>query len=179
MLKLADIPKHTPEFWLALGHRIVNRIKKRVKKQHMNYMGNKFQPYSNKFSGVGWRMIDGRPVFLDSYKNRKKAGTAAGAGESQESYSTVPDMTLTGKTMADLQVRSWTKDHVIWGWEIFGDIVEYLHKMKNYQILGLNGNKILSQKEEDVILYAIGKDYDKKIDKYMNEDININIKVEI
>ena len=179
--KLSQIPKFTPAFWFSLGSLISKTIRNRVQKRYKNYKDQKFVPYSNKFAGVGWRTLQikgkNQPVFLDSYVNRKKAGKAAGKGISQASRSGIPDMTLTGKTMADLQVRRHTKDYVIYGWMgLQGGIVAFLEGMKNYQIIG-KGIKILSNKEEKIIVDSIGKSYQKKIEKYHKGDITLSINI--
>ena len=180
--KLSQIPKFTPAFWFSLGSLISKTIRNRVQKQHKNYKDQKFVPYSNKFAGVGWRTLQikgkNQPVFLDSYVNRKRAGRAAPKGVPQIPFSgRTPDMTLTGKTMADLKVRRYTKDWVIYGWMgLQGGIVEFLEGIKNYQIIG-KGIKILSNKEEKIIVDSIGKSYQKKIDKYHKEDITLNINI--
>ena len=180
--KSSQIPKFTPLFWKSLGELISNKIRFRVKKQHKNYKGETFHPYSRKFSGVGWRTlkIKGKnyPVFLDSYVNKKIKGKAAPKGVPQIPFSgRTPDMTLTGKTMADLKVRRYTKDWVIYGWMgLQGGIVEFLEDMKNYQIIG-KGIQILSKKEEKIIAEAVGMSYQKKIDKYHKEDITLNINI--
>jgi len=176
--KLSDIPKFTPVFWRSLGELLSNTIRNRVK-GHKNFRDANFKPYSKKFSGVGWRTINGRSVFLDSYKNRKMAGKAAPKGQSQVSTSGTPDMRLTGKTMADLQTRKVTKDSVTIGWLGFtAEVVQFLHDMKNYKIVGLIGTKILAKKELKIIENAIGDNMQKRIDKYHSEDVNININIE-
>ena len=181
MTKLQEITKFTPTFWRVLGEKVINTIRIRVQKRHTNAKGEKFAPYSNKFAGVGWRTLEvggkNQPVFLDSYKNKKMAGKATAKGVPQASRSGVPDMTLTGKTMAAFQVHNADKDSVIIGWTGEpADIVKHLHGMKNYKVVGLTG-QILTKGEVEFIERNILLDMNGRINKFNKEDITINIEL--
>ena len=50
MVKLADIPKKTPQFWYALSEKICNAIRDRVQKEHKNANGETFNPSASFFN---------------------------------------------------------------------------------------------------------------------------------
>ena len=158
IMKAKDITKTDPLFWRKLGDLLVQKIRLRVQKKSMNYQGQKFNSYSR------------------DYAEAKQERTAAGAGVSQASTEiSSPDMTLTGKTMADLAVRQTTKDHVIIGWMgIHGAIVDSLSKIKNYKIIG-EGKSVLHESEENAIVDAVAGNIQKQINKFHAEKKKINI----
>jgi len=159
--KLSDIPQFTIRFWTSLGNRLINSIRDRVKNKHANVRGQHFKPYSV------------------SYMLRKTKDKAAPKNEHQLSRSALPDMTLTGETLKDLQIREVTKKSVTFGWQgMFAEVVGWLDKKKNYKIVGLTGD-VLSKKEMKIIDDAFDKDLNDKIEKYAREDIKINIKIEL
>jgi len=156
MLKLADIPRLTPDWWKYLGESVCNQIRNRVQKKHQNVFQSSFQKYSK------------------NYAKKKSAGKAKPKGYSQQSYSATPDMTLSGKMMHDLQVRAIQPDSVTIGWlGIEANKVTELNRRKNYQIVDLHGDNPLSQKETEFVLSNFEKGIDKKIKAYCAETINI------
>ena len=158
-MRLQEITKFTPTFWRVLGEKVINTIRIRVQKRHTSAKSEKFIPYS------------------DSYRKRKVAGKATAKGVSQASRSGVPDMTSTGKTMAAFQVHNADKDSVTIGWTGEpGDIVKYLHGMKNYKVVGFTG-QILTKGEVKFIERNILLDMNGRIDKFNKEDITINIEL--
>ena len=93
-------------------------IRTRVQNDHKNVKSQSFAKYD------------------ENYAKRKSASEAAFKGQSQQSTSTTPDMTLTGKTMGDLKVTNATDKDVTLGWiGIFAGIVESLFGLKNYKIV--------------------------------------------
>ena len=158
MKKAANIPKVKGTFWRLTGELVSNMIRDRVRKKSTNYLGAKFQSYET------------------SYSTKKAARKAGRKGQSISSTSTSPDMTLTGKTMDDLQVRSADKDGVTYGWlGIFADVITNLYERKNYQVIGLSGNKVLHTDEENFITKRLEKQYDKNIKEYESEDVIIKL----
>ena len=95
-MKLSDVIKFSPDWWTLLGEAVCNAIRKRVRSKNQNADGEAFADYS------------------DGYSKLKAAGDVSvrGRGVSQASYSTTPDMTLTGKTLDDLSVGRVGKDYV-------------------------------------------------------------------
>jgi len=157
MVKLADIPKKTPQFWYALSEKVCNAIRDRVQKEHKNANGETFSNYSE------W------------YANLKSQRKAVYRGGSQASTSTVPDMTLTGKTMADLKTFEANNNGATLGWiGLQAGIVESLHNHKNYRIVNLNGDPF-AKKEMDMIMKALEDDADKKIKAYCQTPTIIKI----
>ena len=159
-MKLADIPKTTKTFWKALGEKICNMIRARVQKDHKNAGSQGFNDYSEK------------------YAERKEQNKARAKGASQQSTSTNPDMTLTGKTMSNLQVHTVTDKNVIIGWiEIFAQRVQHLHDMKkrNYKIVNIGSGDPFAKKEMDFIDKQINSDIDKKIKAYCKTPIIIKV----
>lgn len=135
-------------------------IRKRVQKEHKNFRDEPFVNYNKK------------------YADKKSASKAAFKGQSQASTSTNPDMTLTGKTMANLHVTNATTKHVIFGWMgLHGGIVDSLYgrKGKNYQIVGLERGDPFAKKEMDFIDKHIDRDIDKKIKAYCKTPIIIKV----
>uniref|UniRef100_A0A6H1ZN55 Uncharacterized protein n=1 Tax=viral metagenome TaxID=1070528 RepID=A0A6H1ZN55_9ZZZZ len=161
MKQLADIPKTTKLFWYVLGETLCNMIRNRVQKEHKNFRDETFVPYNK------------------AYAKKKAAGDAVYKGGSQASTSTKPDMTLTGKTMANLHVTDTTDKHVIFGWMgLHGGIVDDLYgRKKNYQIVGLERDDPFAPKEMDFINKHIEKDIDKKIKAYCKTPIKIKVGV--
>lgn len=146
----------------------------------MNVKLQTFVPYSDKFFGVGWRTVkvgDKKlPVFLESYAQKKKGGKAAPKGLGQASRSVDPDMTLTGRTLDDLNVLGQDKKSFTFGWMgIAAGRVRNLFEMKNYQIVNLGSGEPLSRLENDLVHRAYEEDYNKKIDEYEYDPINFKL----
>jgi len=158
MLKLSDIPKHTQQFWYVLGETLCNEIRKRVQKGHMNVDGVGFDDYS------------------EEYATKKGSGEAIYKGGSQASTSTNPDMTLSGKTMANLKTKTATTKHVIFGWlGLHGGIVDSLYGHKNYQIVELERGDPFAKGEMDIIHEHAVKDFNKNIEKYCRTPIIMKV----
>jgi hypothetical protein len=154
-MKLKDITDTGPLFWRMLGEALCNRVRKRVQKRHKNVMGQKFQKYDPEYAK---NKIKG---------NKDKLGIV---GESQRSFSKVPDMTLTGKTMDDLLVRSFDKESVTIGWAgTFGAVVDGLAGKKNYQIVDLTSDEPLSKDEMEFAFKELNKRLDKNIRRYTSK----------
>ena len=159
-MNLTDIPKTTKTFWYVLGETLCNMIRKRVQKDHKNVDGEAFAQYSKE------------------YAEKKVASKAVYKGGSQASTSSTPDMTLAGKTMANLHVASATTKHVIFGWlGLHGGIVDSLFAHKNYQIVNLERGDPFAKKEMDFMNKHIDKDIDKKIKEYCKTPIRIKVGV--
>lgn len=148
-MQLSDIPKKTEQFWYALGEALCNHIRKRVQVEHKNANEQPFAPYSRE------------------YAERKAENKAKPRGMSQQSTSTIPDMTLTGKTMSGLQTFEVSKDHVVIGWIGLGAaVIEGLARRKNYRVVNVNSLTPFSKDEMDLIMKYAEKDADKKIEEY-------------
>jgi hypothetical protein len=154
-MKLKDITDTGPLFWRMLGEALCNRVRKRVQKRHKNVMGQKFQKYEPEYAK---NKIKG---------NKDKLGIV---GESQRSFSKVPDMTLTGKTMDDLLVRSFDKESVTIGWAgTFGAVVDGLAGKKNYQIVDMTSDEPLSKDEMEFAFKELNKRIDKNTRQYTSK----------
>ena len=148
------VPKFTSVFWQMVAHRVIYNIMHRVQQEHKNYLGQSFKDYSA------------------NYSERKSQNKAKPKGMSQQSTSTIPDMTLTGKTMADLQIRSKNDKGIVIGWiGIFGDVVSKLFNKKNYKIVNLGAGDPFSKKEMKIIDDAINKKIDTEIKEYCSKPI--------
>jgi len=157
-MKLSSIPKTDRQFWYVLGETLCNMIRDRVQKVHKNYRGESFAKYD------------------EYYAKKKSASEAVYKGGSQASTSSTPDMTLTGKTMANLHVASATTKHVIFGWlGLHAGIVDNLYAHKNYQIVNLERGDWFAKKEMDFINKHIDRDIDKKIKEYCKTPLKIKV----
>lgn len=157
MTRLSDLPEktNTRQFWRLIGEGVSNRIRRRVQQSHRNANGQRFKSYS------------------DTYEQRKSEGDAAPRGVPQSSRSTTPDMTLTGKTMADLQTQRIRKKGVEIGWSVRGGVVEELAKRKNYQIVNLQGARPFADAEMQWIDKEINIQHDKVLKKYAKKPVTI------
>ena len=158
-MKLSDIPKKTKTFWYALGEKTCNMIRDRVQKKHKNVYNESFAKYD------------------ENYAKLKSQSKAAARGQSQQSTSITPDMTLTGKTMSDLKVINATEKSVTLGWiGIFAGIIESLYGRKNYKVVNISGSgDPLAKNEMDMIMKSIKGDIDKKIKSYCKTPIIIKV----
>ena len=158
MQKLADIPKTTKTFWYVLGETLCNMIRKRVQKEHKNVDNETFKNYSK------------------NYANLKAAGKAVYKGGSQASRSNNPDMTLTGKTMANLKSGNVTNKNVTIGWlGLHAGIINGLYNRKNYKIVNLDTGDPFEKKEMDFMYQHITKDINKKRNNCKTTRIRIKI----
>ena len=165
MKKLADTVKFTKEFWKRLiGGRnsgLIEMIIKRVQKDGKNYKGESFAAYAEwyaKAKGSG----DKEKLNLGDQR--------------QESKSTKPDMTLTNKMLWGLQPWELEDNGIVFGWEgPNAEKVANLHGKKNYQIIGLDGGKSLSDAEEQHIYSGIDKFLDDNLKSWGKETIEIKL----
>jgi len=147
-------------WWRAVLGEMTRIIKDRVQKDHKNANGQTFKHYSK------------------SYEKRKSANKAKRKGESQSSYSTTPDMTLTGRTMADLGVSNITKDGGLIGWSTQGHIIRYLAEMKNYKVVNVGKSNPLGKPELDFFKKQFSKKMStelKKMSKQYSKTITVNM----
>ena len=155
---LSQVTKFSPQWWKTLGLDVCNRIRRRVQVDHRNAKGETFASYH------------------PDYAEKKKNNEAAAKGTPQASFSTTPDMTLTGKTMADLKVRNESKFGVTIGWMgLHGGIVDSLHGRKNYKIINLDDSNVFADEETKAIMTAIDSELDKNIRAWASEKINIEV----
>lgn len=155
-MKLSDIPKETPQFWRRLAGQLCNDIRKRVQKQHRNVKSQAFDNYD------------------PDYSEKKASGALRRKGTPQASRSTIPDMTFSGRTMADLKVHTATKDGATLGWwDVHGDIVRKLFKHKNYKIVDPDSKPYFSADEERYLETEINRGIDKRIKDYCSTPIII------
>lgn len=154
-MKLKDITDTGPLFWRMLGEALCERVRKRVRRKHLNVRGQKFQKYD--------------PGYAEN-KAKGEKGRLGIKGESQSSFSKNPDMTLTGKTMDDLLVRSFDKGSVTIGWSgSAGAVVDGLAGKKNYQIVDLKSDEPLSKDEMEFAFKELNKRIDKNIRRYTSK----------
>ena len=100
--------------------------------------GQSFPQYSTKGSGVGFRTINGKKVFIDSYANRKKTGKLR---RQNSSYSNSLAPVLTGDLMLDTNSSFSVRDNAIYiGWTSHANKLEWLRKNK----------RILTSKEHPI-----------------------------
>jgi hypothetical protein len=165
MKNLADTVKFTKEFWKRLiGGRnfgLIKMIIKRVQKDGKNYKDEKFAPYA------------------ESYAEAKGSGDKKRLnlqGQRQESKSTKPDMTLTNKMLWGLQPYEMNDNGIVFGWEgPNAEKVANLHGKKNYQIIGLNGGKTLSDAEEQHIYTSVDEFIGDNLKSWSKETIEIKL----
>lgn len=154
-MKLKDITDTGPLFWRMLGQAVVDRVKKRVRQKHKNVYGQKFKKYDK------------------GYADNKAKGEKSKLGikgESQSSFSRNPDMTLTGKTMDDFQLRSSDGNGMIVGWSgSAGAVVDHLASKKNYQIVNMGEGDPLSKDEMKFVDRELNKRLDKNIKDYTSK----------
>jgi len=155
-LKLSELAKTDPIFWKTLGELLCNKIRDRVQKKHRNVNSELFEEYDA------------------DYATKKSNNEAGRSGTPQASFSTTPDMTFSGKTMADLKVISSTKNDVRIGWwEIYGDIIRKLHKHKNYRVVNFDQKPYFSADEETWLEKQLSGAIDKNIKKYCSTPLTI------
>jgi len=154
-MRLKDITDTGPLFWRMLGEALCDRVRKRVRRKHLNVRGQRFKDYDSDYA---------------NNKAKGERGKLGLKGQSQASYSKVPDMTLTGKTMDDLLVRSFDKESVTIGWAgTFGAVVDGLAGKKNYQIVDLTSDEPLSKDEMEFAFKELNKRLDKNIRRYTSK----------
>lgn len=152
---LSQVVKFSPAWWKILGSEVCNKVRRRVQGDHKNASGETFAGYSKE------------------YAEKKVKGDAAGHGVPQASFSSTPDMTLTGKTMADLKVRGVGKDFVDIGWlGTHAEIIESLHNRKNYRVINFDGEP-LHKKEMDYIHQKMEKEIEVKIKDWESKSVEI------
>ena len=85
-------------------------------------------------------------------------------------------MTLTGLLYRGLKPQTADDNGGSFGWiSPTAEKVQWLHDHKNYQIIGLDGGKVLSDAEESYIESELAKAIGKKIDKWAKDNINIDL----
>lgn len=155
-MRLDDLVDFPRKFWAAVGLQLCNRIRKRVRRKHKNVEGRRFADYE------------------ENYAELKSSGEIRLKGQSIKSRSTIPDMTLSGKTMDNLGVHNFDKKGVELGWlGLQAAIVEDLHGRKNYKIVNLHSDPPFGKSEMRYIDKAINKLLDRNIKKYCAKPINI------
>jgi len=160
--ELSDIIKFTPQWWKSLGNLICNMIIERARSG--KGVKGKFHSYTENYreiKGRGFMRLDG---------NRMKAYR----GVSITSSSTNPDMTVTGKMLHDLRVRSVEKNAVNIGWMgIHAQKIRGLFD-NGYDVINLNGDP-LDKREENKIVELMEKKIDENINKWESKPVNIVI----
>jgi hypothetical protein len=156
--RLADIfDDATPaQFWRLLGERLINMITDRVQNRHRNVDGQRMGPYNPDYAELKGR----------GFQNLTGGKRRFYKGKSISSRSQTPDLTVTGKTMADLQVRKVSKNDVRLGWAARGGIIESLHGTKNYQAVNLGPGEPFAKAEMRMIEKDIERAYDKELLQY-------------
>ena len=143
-------------FYETLAGVAVNEYRKITFDKSNPKMANKqpFPKYSNKGAGVGWRTINGKKVFIDSYENRKKTGKLR-RQDSSFANSTAP--VLTGDLMLDTKASAAPKENAIYiGWSSHAYKLDHLRTNK----------RILTSKT-----YPINPDVIKKIMPSFNKEL--------
>ena len=163
--KVADAVKFTKAFWLRLmgGQRsgLIKKIIDRFQTKGLNYKGEPFAGYSEKYAEA------------KAAGDKVKLGIV---GQPQASHSTKPDMTLTGVLYRGLRPQTADDSSGTFGWEGPNAAkVEALHGRKNYQIIGLDGDKVLADEEEQFIVDEMEKQIGKKIDVWASKTVGISI----
>ena len=164
-MKASDIPKLGKAFWLILigGQKrgLISKIIKRYRYEGKNYKGEKFAKYSKEYAEA------------KASGDKELLGIV---GQNQESYSSTPDMTLTGKLMLGLQPKTADENSGTFGWVgPNAKKVRDLAGKKNYEIVGLSGGKVLADKEEQFIVDEMNKAIKSNIKKYEKNTITINL----
>lgn len=162
---LTDAVKFTKSFWLRLmgGQKsgLIKMIIDRFQRRGQNYKGEQFAEYS------------------EEYAEAKAAGDKVKlgiVGQPQASKSTKPDMTLTGLLYRGLRPQTADDSSGTFGWEGPNVAkVESLHGRKNYQIIGLDGDKVLADDEAQYIVDEMEKQIGKKIDSWAAKTVGITI----
>jgi len=132
--------KLTKSWWFAVLSEMTNKIKNRVQKKRRNADNKKFNAYER------------------SYAELKSKGKTRRKGESQQSYSARPDMTLTGITMDSIQVSNVSNTGGYIGSLTNGNTIRHLENHKNYSILGTNPKAPEYQFFKDQFSKKMGKE---------------------
>ena len=161
-MNASEIPKFKREFWKALAGNYNRGLIGMIIARFVggrNYKGEQFAPYAK------------------GYEEAKSTGSVSGlGGQRQESTSSTPDMTLTGKMRKGLKRYGLSDSGVVIGW--IGPNaakVQSLHDHNNYQILGLDGDQVFADEEETFINSEISTFYDKKLKAYTKDDLTFKL----
>jgi len=139
--------KFTTTWWKAVLEEMSNLIRRRVRNKHKNADGQTFSDYDSK------------------YADRKSQGKATRKGESTKSRSTTPDMTLTGRTLDELQATNINQSGGLLTFPTQGQIIRYLAKHKNYKIVNVGKSNPLGKDETDFFV----KEFDRKMEKELKK----------
>jgi len=157
-----DITKFTVKFWKDLSGNfnrgLIGLIIDRFT-NGKNYKGEQFASYAK------------------GYAKAKASGEVRNLeGRRQESYSSDPDMTLTGEMRKGLKRYGVSDEGFTIGWiGVNAEKVNHLHGHKNYQIVGLDGSQVLSDDEEEFVSNEMEAFIGRKIKDYEKDDIIIKL----
>ena len=112
-----------------LGAELVNAIRHVTFNKSNPRMSNDtpFPAYSDRGAGVGWRTINGKKVFIDSYSNRKKTGRLR---RQDSGYKNSKAPVLTGDLWKDLtHSTNPRKNEFSVGWNSHAYKIDHLSNM--------------------------------------------------
>ena len=161
--KMPD-PLFSAEFLRDLAEKAKNEYKKITFDKSSPKMadGKPFPPYSTKGSDVGFRTINGKKVFIDSYANIKKSGKIS---RSRGEYANSTAPVLTGDLSLDTDASySVSKKAIYIGWTSHADKVDWLRNMKPARILTSRSHPI-NPKILDKIMPEFNKEYKRIMPK--------------
>ena len=136
-------------WWKAVLDEMCNKIRRRARNKHKNADNKKFKSYADSYEKI---KSEGKAV---------SSGSGRRKGESQKSYSTTPDMTLTGRTLDELQPTNIKENGGELTFLTQGGIVRKLAKHKNYKIVNVGKSNPLGKDETDFFV----KEFDRKMKK--------------
>ena len=128
-------PVFNKKFWDHFGHVAVNAYRHHIFDKTNPKMANDrpFPNYSTKGADVGFRTINGKKVFIDSYANRKKTGKLF---RQDESFANSKAPVLSGDLWEDTKPDVDAKNDTIYiGWTAHADKVKWLRDMNPKRIL--------------------------------------------
>ena len=161
--KMPD-PLFSAEFLRDLAEKAKNEYKKITFDKSSPKMadGKPFPPYSTKGSDVGFRTINGKKVFIDSYANRKKSGKIP---RSRGEYANSTAPVLTGDLALDTTAgHSVSKSAIYIGWTSHANKIDWLRDMKPTRILTSKSHPI-NPKILDKIMPEFNKEYKRIMPK--------------
>jgi len=97
MINIKKALRFDTAFFTQLGKTVVKKHKSHIQKKKVDVHGKAFAPYTK------------------AYERRKKSGNAVKSGQKQLSFSTTPDLTLTGDMFEKFRLVSANKDGFEYG----------------------------------------------------------------